>query len=424
MARDRTSLPLESSEEIEAALTQPWYRMRFAPRMEQRFERDTSAARSLNIAFILVFIGAFGLFVLLPDAQVSHAQLARGLIFRMGIATPLLLFGAWLLRYKLPVWAQGAAAILPLLVSIATDCALSLRTSGQIADRYFTGIGMGIFLNNLIMPLRVKHATLATLLALVVYDAFLCGLFGPSPILEGPQVAINMSLFAALSLVFRWRNEMEYRRSFLRSLRDRLHEQQLAWANRQLTQLSYTDALTGLPNRRYFDEMLEKAWSNAKDGRQPLALMMIDVDHFKEFNDAFGHAAGDRCLERIAHALQFSVRVDIDTVARYGGEEFVAILPVAGQEASVQIGQRVRLAIAAIETPALPPDAKPVTASIGVAMTVDAGQIVPADLLEAADAALYAAKARGRDCIVAQLTPATSFGSLSGAGHPMGGLTG
>ncbi len=406
MARERTSLPLESGEEIEAALAQPWYRTRFAPRMEQRFERDTSAARSSQIAFMLLFIAAMGLFVLLPDAQVSHAQLVRGLIFRVGLATPLLLFGAWLLRRNLPVWVQGAAALIPLVVAIACDCGLSLRSSGQTADRYFTGIGMGIFFNNLIMPLRLKHAILATLLTLIVYDAFLCGVFGPCPILEGPQVAMNMSLFAALSLVFRWRNEIAYRRSFLLSVRDRLHEQQLAWANRQLTQLSYTDALTGMPNRRYFDEMLDKAWSAAKDSGEPLALMMIDVDHFKDFNDAFGHAAGDRCLQRIAHALQFSVRVDVDTVARYGGEEFVAILPAASLESAVQIGERVRLAITAVETPALPTEEKRVTASLGVAVSYDARQIVPADLLGVADDALYAAKARGRDCIVAKQTPA------------------
>ena len=404
MARERTSLPLESGEEIEAALAQPWYRRRFAPRMEQRFERDTSAARSAHVAFVLVFVAVAGLFVLLPDAQVSHTQLMHGLIFRVGVATPLLLLGAWLLRRDLPVCVQGAAALIPLLVSLACDCALSLPSSGQIADRYFTGIGMGIFLINLILPLRVKHAILATLLDLAVYDAFLCGVFGPSPILASPQFALNMSLFAGFSLVFRWRDEIQYRRSFLLNLRDRLHEQQLAWANRQLTQLSYTDALTSLPNRRYFDDMLERAWNAAKEGGEPLALMMIDVDHFKDFNDAFGHASGDRCLQRIAHALQFSVRVDVDTVARYGGEEFVAILPAASLEASVQIGERVRLAINAVEMPAAAPETKRVTASIGVAVTYDARQIVPADLLAVADNALYAAKARGRDCIVAEQT--------------------
>lgn len=415
MARERTSLPLESGEEIEAALAQPWYRRRFTARMEERFERDTSVERSSLIAFVLAFTAVVGLFVLLPDAEVSHAQLVRGLILRLGVATPLLFLGAWLLRRDLPVWSQGAVALLPLLVAIAVDCELSLHSAGQIADRYFTGIGMGIFLVNLILPLRVKHAILATLLNLVIYDAFLCGFFGPSPIFAGPQMAMNMSLFAAMSLVFRWRNEIQYRRSFLLSVRDQLHEQQLAWANRQLTQLSYTDALTGLPNRRYFDEMLERAWSSAKDRSDPLALMMIDVDHFKDFNDAFGHAAGDRCLQRIAHALQFSVRVDVDTVARYGGEEFVAILPAASLEAAVQIGERVRLAITAVEMPASPPEAKPVTASIGVAVSYDAREIVPADLLGAADHALYTAKARGRDCIVAEQTPATESAA---AGRP------
>ncbi len=402
MAREPGSLPLESGEEIKAALAQPWYRMRFAPRLEQRFECDTSEARSAQIAFILLFVAGMGLFVLLPDAQISHAQLVRGLEFRLGVATPLLLLGAWSLRHNLPVWAQAASAIIPLVAAIACDCLLSQHSSGQTADRYFTGIGMGIFFNNLIMPLRVRHAILVTICTLIVYNAFLCGAFGPSPILEGAQVAMNMSLFAALSLIFRWRNEIQYRRAFLLSVRERLHEQQLAWANRQLTQLSYTDALTGLPNRRYFDEMLPRAWSSAQLSTEPLGLMMIDVDHFKDFNDAFGHAAGDHCLQRIAHALQFNVRVEVDTVARYGGEEFVAILPAVSLESAVQIGERVRRAISAIETPAMLPDAKPVTASIGVVVSYDAREVVPADLLRAADDALYAAKAAGRDCIVSR----------------------
>ena len=413
MSGERINLPLESGEEIEAALAQPWYRMRFAPRLEQRFQRDTTAARSSQIAFILLFVAAMGLFVLVPDAQISHAQLMRGVVLRLGVSTPLLLFCAWLLTHKLPIWLQGAGAAVPLVAAIACDCWLSLHTSGQTADRYFTGIGMGIFLINLVLPLRLRHAILATLLFLIVYDAFLWGVFGPSPILEGPRVAMNMSLFALMSLIFRWRNEIQYRRTFLLGMRDRLHEQQLAWANRQLTQLSYTDALTGLPNRRYFDEMLPRACNSAQLRAEPLAMMMIDVDHFKDFNDAFGHAAGDRCLQRIAHALQFSVRVDVDTVARYGGEEFVAILPAVSLEAALQIGERVRHAISAIQTPAMPADAKPVTASIGLVVSCDPREFLAADLLQAADDALYAAKAAGRDCIISRQMQGASVTTAS-----------
>ena len=155
---------------------------------------------------------------------------------------------------------------------------------------------------------------------------------------------------------------------------------------------SYTDSLTGLPNRRYFDEILAKAWNSARDRADPLALLMIDVDHFKNFNDSLGHAAGDKCLQRIAHALQFSVRVEVDTAARYGGEEFVAILPGASLDEALGIGERVRAAIAALEMPhPSRPGGNLVTVSVGVATCVSARAITAPDLLHAADDALYSA---------------------------------
>jgi diguanylate cyclase (GGDEF)-like protein len=130
---------------------------------------------------------------------------------------------------------------------------------------------------------------------------------------------------------------------------------------------------------------------------------MIDVDHFKNFNDSLGHAAGDKCLQRIAHALQFSVRVELDTVARYGGEEFVAILPGASLDEALAIGERVRAAIAALEMPhSSRPGGNLVTVSVGVATCASATAVAAPDLLHAADDALYLAKSQGRDCVVAK----------------------
>jgi len=408
MPQQPANLPPESGEEIEAALAQPWYRPRFRSRLERRFESDSTATRSSHVAFALLFIAAVNLFVLLPDAQISHAQLMRGLVLRLGLTTPLLLFAAWFIRRPLPVWMQGLVAIVPYLISIAADSWLGLFSSGQTADRYFTGIGMGIFLNNLIMPLRIRHAILAALLGLIVYDGFLCGAFGPSPILESRQVAMNMTLFAAISVVFRWRNEILYRRAFLLTAHDLLHVQQLAWANRQLTELSYTDSLTLLPNRRYLDEMLVKTWNAACQSGEPITLMMIDVDHFKSFNDTHGHAAGDTCLQRIAHALQFSVRSEVDILARYGGEEFVIILPGASLTQALGVSERITEAIAALEMPhPSSPDEKFITVSNGVVVCSPGGGItLPEQLLAMADEALYTAKARGRNRVVArQMTP-------------------
>jgi diguanylate cyclase (GGDEF)-like protein len=428
MSIERANLPPESGEDIGAALAQPWYRTRFVPRLELRFDRDTWSIRHAQIRFAFFIIAGLQVFLLLPDLQLGHAQFLRGLAVRIGFVIPVLLVASWLIVRDWPISIQGLTTILAVVVSVTGDTWIAQHSSGQAAGIYFTGGAMGIFFNNIIMPLRPKHAVFATLASLAAYDAFLLGVLGCPPVAQGAQVALNMSLFVLISLVFRWRNESFFRRTFLLTARDRLHGQQLAWANRQLTELSYTDSLTGLPNRRYFDEVLTKAWNFARDRADPLALLMIDVDHFKNFNDSLGHAAGDKCLQRIAHALQFSVRVEVDTVSRYGGEEFVAILPGASLDEALAIAGRVRAAIAALEMPhPSRPGGNLITVSVGVATCASAWAITAPDLLHAADDALYSAKSQGRDCVVAkQILPlaAKPAAASPATPHPVTGTLG
>ncbi|QDM19702.1 diguanylate cyclase [Tardiphaga sp. vice278] len=165
----------------------------------------------------------------------------------------------------------------------------------------------------------------------------------------------------------------------------------------QLARQAATDGLTGLSNRRRFDEVLQQEWRRATRGRVPLALLMIDADHFKAFNDMFGHQAGDRALVGIASAVASEVRRSGDLVARYGGEEFAAILLGVDAAEAAALGERIRLGI---EKLAL--EGTHCTASIGVASIVPTANGDAADLVAAADAALYEAKARGRNqCCVA-----------------------
>ena len=116
-------------------------------------------------------------------------------------------------------------------------------------------------------------------------------------------------------------------------------------ANAQLRQLSLHDALTGLPNRRQFDQTLELEWSRALRNRRPLSLLLLDVDFFKALNDLYGHQAGDDCLQRVAGALQRSLRRAGELVARYGGEEFAAILPDADPSSAVLVAEAMREAV-------------------------------------------------------------------------------
>lgn len=166
-----------------------------------------------------------------------------------------------------------------------------------------------------------------------------------------------------------------------------------------LESLSFIDPLTGIPNRRRLDEALDAEWRRATRDKTPLALLMIDIDHFKQYNDHYGHGVGDACLVSVAGALADGVARAGDLIARFGGEEFVAILPETDQEAALMIGERLRKQVADMKLEHAHSGVAPyVTVSIGCAALVpDEDNSGPSNLLEAADRQLYKAKQAGRN---------------------------
>jgi diguanylate cyclase (GGDEF)-like protein/PAS domain S-box-containing protein len=188
----------------------------------------------------------------------------------------------------------------------------------------------------------------------------------------------------------------------------------------KLSALSLTDGLTGLANRRSFDETLEREWVRTLREASQMSLLLIDVDHFKAFNDRYGHQVGDDSLCAISAAVRGAVRVT-DMVARYGGEEIAVILPSAGSAGAVETAEKVRAAIEALQ---LTHEGNPecggwVTASIGAAtaMARQGGTMrMPESLLLAADTALYKAKQGGRNRVATALLVAPAENPSFGAG--------
>lgn len=165
-----------------------------------------------------------------------------------------------------------------------------------------------------------------------------------------------------------------------------------------LENLSFLDGLTGIPNRRRFDMVLEMEWQRAMRNAQPLALVIIDVDHFKAFNDTYGHGAGDTCLKQVAEALNACQRRSSDFMARYGGEEFAAVLPCAGTGDAAAMAEIIRKEVESLGIEhSGSPTCDRVTVSLGVASIIPPLHSSPSILLEAADRGLYAAKAAGRN---------------------------
>lgn len=170
-----------------------------------------------------------------------------------------------------------------------------------------------------------------------------------------------------------------------------------------LEKLSTLDGLTGLFNRRFFDQVLENEWARSRRGNEPLSIILADIDCFKKYNDRYGHMEGDECLKRVARALAASPQRACDVVCRYGGEEFCAILPATRLEGALKLAEAMRAAVVALDIPhAENANRGCVTVSMGVACAMPSQSITSADILQLADAMLYRAKNQGRNMVLGE----------------------
>jgi diguanylate cyclase (GGDEF)-like protein len=173
---------------------------------------------------------------------------------------------------------------------------------------------------------------------------------------------------------------------------------QLQDANRELKRLVNLDGLTQLANRRCFDEQLEQEWRRLMRDQQPLSLILCDIDFFKQFNDTYGHPAGDECLRQVAAVLQSCVKRPADLAARYGGEEFAIILPATPQSGAIELAQRIQAEILQLQQVHATSSVSPyLTLSLGIATFVPQGDRSSNHLISETDQALYQAKQAGRN---------------------------
>ena len=172
---------------------------------------------------------------------------------------------------------------------------------------------------------------------------------------------------------------------------------QLEEANTKLQQLSELDPLTAIANRRRFEETLAREWRRATRDELPLSLIMIDIDYFKDFNDAYGHQLGDECLRRVAGEIREAITRPGDLVARYGGEEFAAILPSTPSRGAIAVAELLRVRVERMGTRHEKSPSGVVTISLGVATMTPGEAFAPETLVAAADGALYSAKRAGRN---------------------------
>ncbi|WP_233556280.1 sensor domain-containing diguanylate cyclase [Noviherbaspirillum sedimenti] len=178
------------------------------------------------------------------------------------------------------------------------------------------------------------------------------------------------------------------------------NEEKLAQLQKELEALSFKDGLTGVANRRMFDTVLETEWAHAQRNQQALSLLILDVDHFKQYNDCYGHLRGDECLQRVARILAASLQRPRDFLARFGGEEFVIVLPETDAIAAQTVAERCLDLVTSAQIPHAESATSPVlTISIGVGTIVPGQDDVPRRFIDQVDNRLYQAKRNGRHCI-------------------------
>jgi len=376
------------------------HRGKFPPGMEQAFQSEMERMRAIRMRKTgLIALLLYGAFAISDRAMVPDVYLQAWAIRFLLVMPLMLLFTLGVNKVRQPALRE---LLLSSSVVIAGASLLGIAALSHYpsARQYHTGITLVVLFGNIVLGLRLRDAIIVSMVMTLLYALSLMPLRALPP-----DVRFNDWLFylssVVISLIANFRMDQDQRRAYLARVREHERNTELSDAVELLARLSAEDALTQIANRREFERRLNLEWSRAKRDARPLALILIDVDCFKNYNDYYGHPAGDACLRRIAAALRTIPRRAPDLVARFGGEEFVVLLPGTSVTDAAQMAQRMQRAVVDLLIPHAASSAAPgVTASFGVAGLVPATDNQPLDLVAAADAALYRAKEGGRNRVV------------------------
>lgn len=380
----------------------PLVKLPYPPAMEERFEQETSVARRQHLTLYgLLALIIYDLF-LIGDYFMYPEHFAMSVAVRLGVVTPIVLVLAWFLQRPRRVGIREGCTVL--LCVCGCLSILFLHDKGDFAVVVQAEPGLLMVLLCLNVVLRVEFlwalaGTVACLFAEVVY------LHDASLLTMGNRLTIGgrVAWVAILTLITNYTLAREQRMAWLQRLHSRIQGRLLKEANAELHDLSATDRLTGLSNRYGYELRLAEMWEDAITSTCPLSVIMVDVDHFKNLNDSFGHAYGDRVLSRVAALILQSLRAEDDFAARVGGEEFLVLLPDTDERSAIRVAERIRLLVQVAGSPAVRGDAQLSgnerwsTVSCGTATLTPGRSDDPQALIEAADAAMYCAKQGGRN---------------------------
>ena len=372
-----------------------WH-LRFAAQLEATFERETGPERGRTLA-LYTLAGCIAYLFWDLTSGLSGIAAPHRLLHAAVLVPAYLIMAALLARGVPPLLRETFASLL--IVSSSFSLSL-LYASGAwpSAGLSTTGVIISLMMGAQVIQLRFPFA-LISVLAMSGGQCAALSVMPPHASDRVLQYIETIAVSAAIALLANWRQERENRRAYLLALKERLGRQALSLHNRELDDLARRDALTGLPNRRAFDAWLQtKLAADSADGAPRVSLIAIDIDHFKPYNDHYGHPAGDLCLRQVASCLREVAREHTELVARIGGEEFAVLLTGPAAHEAAAVAEQLRTAVESLALPHNAPGTSGrVTISAGVARAYVLDNIPLPTLAKRADAALYEAKQGGRN---------------------------
>jgi diguanylate cyclase (GGDEF)-like protein len=387
--------------------TQPWidhwlsgqsrrWHLRFSRHLEGALERETGAERGRTLSLYTV-AGCIAYLIWDLTSGLSGIAVAQRLMHAAAVVPAYLVMAALLARGLPPLLRETFASLL-IISSSASLSLLYASGAWTSAGLSTTGVIISLMMGAQVIQLRFPFA-LVSVLAMSGMQCAALIVRPPHATDLVPQYIETIAVASAIALLANWRQERENRRAFLLALKERLGRQALTQHNRELDDLARRDPLTGLPNRRAFDAWLRTTLAADSAGGAPrVSLIAIDIDHFKPYNDYYGHPAGDQCLRQVAGCLREVAREHTELIARIGGEEFAVLLTSVAAHNAAAVAEQLRMAVEALAVPhAAPGTAGRVTISAGVARAYVRDNLPLPTLAKLADAALYEAKQGGRN---------------------------
>lgn len=371
-------------------------RLRFTKALETRYRRISARRDRRYVSALLAVLLLSYVLYGACDWYLLQEEVSPVWVIRYFVGTPilaLLLFASrarWVEQY-LQLFISGG-----ILTLVITTLAMVRIVEGLALHLYISSLLAMIMGGLTITRIHFNYAVMTAAMYMLLSGMVLIPLEESESLIVYYLLLNLMAVSLCLAAVFTY--ERTIRREFLQKILIQRKNDELRKANEKLKTLVDVDPLTQIANRRYFDQVLDQEWRRARRRGYSVAMLMVDIDFFKPYNDSLGHLEGDKCIQRVAKGLEAVVRRPGDFVARYGGEEFAIVLPALNLDEAEKLARGVCVAIEALDISH--PSSKVghrVTVSVGAAAIVPSAEFSKLDLIAMADEALYMAKSQGRN---------------------------